>query len=292
MFVKEKQNLFLKDKVATIIFTSEDLKDFVATVLSATIKVPVSEIRDSLVILPNRVNTNINTQYSEVDALYKTNNSYINVEFNNYNYKTLDSKNNKYVCHLLLKQLKINKRNVEILPIYQININDYDKYGYGKFIYRSCMMEEELHVRRDNYLKIIDINLEYLREIEYTEIIKMSDESLEKLLYFFVNSDIEMLKKIYDGVDIMEKVVEKLIDLTEDLEDSLYYNREELRNETLYGMGSDETRLDIAKNLLKLKNLLIEKNFKEPKFLAVITGGKFAYTTEDNVKVIPIGCLR
>jgi len=252
MFVKEKQNLFLKDKVATIIFTSEDLKDFVATVLSATIKVPVSEIRDSLVILPNRVNTNINTQYSEVDALYKTNNSYINVEFNNYNYKTLDSKNNKYVCHLLLKQLKINKRNVEILPIYQININDYDKYGYGKFIYRSCMMEEELHVRRDNYLKIIDINLEYLREIEYTEIIKMSDESLEKLLYFFVNSDIEMLKKIYDGVDIMEKVVEKLIDLTEDLEDSLYYNREELRNETLYGMGSDETRLDIAKNLLKL----------------------------------------
>ena len=58
-----------------------------------------------------------------------------------------------------------------------------------------------------------------------------------------------------------------------------------------FKLGSDEIEKG-AKNLLKLKNLLKEKNFKEPKFLAVITGGKYAYTTENNVKVIPIGCLR
>lgn len=58
-----------------------------------------------------------------------------------------------------------------------------------------------------------------------------------------------------------------------------------------FKLGSDEIEKG-AKNLLKLKNLLLEKNFKEPKFLAIITGGEFAYTTEDNVKVIPIGCLR
>ena len=53
-----------------------------------------------------------------------------------------------------------------------------------------------------------------------------------------------------------------------------------------------------AKNLLKL-NDLIETQIKEnnlninkPKFLAVITGGKFAMTQSDGVKVIPIGCLR
>ena len=57
-----------------------------------------------------------------------------------------------------------------------------------------------------------------------------------------------------------------------------------------FKLGSDEIEKG-AKNLLKLKNLLKEKNFKEPKFLAVITGGKYAYTTEDDVKVIPIGCL-
>ena len=58
-----------------------------------------------------------------------------------------------------------------------------------------------------------------------------------------------------------------------------------------FKLGNDEIKKG-AKNLLKLKNLLREKNFNEPKFLAVITGGKFAYTTEDDVKVIPIGCLR
>ncbi len=53
-----------------------------------------------------------------------------------------------------------------------------------------------------------------------------------------------------------------------------------------------------AKNLLKL-NELIKKNIKEKKlrmkehkFLAVVTGTKYAYTREDSVKVLPIGCLR
>lgn len=48
-----------------------------------------------------------------------------------------------------------------------------------------------------------------------------------------------------------------------------------------------------AKNLIKI-NRLIEKNDKldNPTFLAVLTGGKYAYTRKDGVKVIPIGCLR
>jgi hypothetical protein len=53
-----------------------------------------------------------------------------------------------------------------------------------------------------------------------------------------------------------------------------------------------------AKNLLKLKKLIKEsvKNKKidleEPSFLAIITGGEIAYTRDDGVKVIPIGCLK
>lgn len=53
-----------------------------------------------------------------------------------------------------------------------------------------------------------------------------------------------------------------------------------------------------AKHLIKLKNILEKKidekqlNMKKPKFLAIITGTKYAYTREDGVKIIPIGCLR
>ncbi len=43
-----------------------------------------------------------------------------------------------------------------------------------------------------------------------------------------------------------------------------------------------------ARNLLRIK----EKVRNEPSFLAVVTGTEYAYTREDGVHVIPIGCLR
>lgn len=54
-----------------------------------------------------------------------------------------------------------------------------------------------------------------------------------------------------------------------------------------------------AKHLMELKHLLEEKNRKEkqiqlrvPDLLIVLTGGEFAYTRTDGVKVIPLGCLK
>ena len=53
-----------------------------------------------------------------------------------------------------------------------------------------------------------------------------------------------------------------------------------------------------AKNLVKLDSIIKEEvinrdlRLKEPKFLAVITNVKFAYTRPDGVKVLPIGCLK
>lgn len=61
-------------------------------------------------------------------------------------------------------------------------------------------------------------------------------------------------------------------------------------------LGSDEEEY-AASNLLKLKDLICKRrvsgdiNIPEPKFLAIVTGGKMAYVREDGVKVIPIGCL-
>jgi hypothetical protein len=63
-------------------------------------------------------------------------------------------------------------------------------------------------------------------------------------------------------------------------------------------LGSREIE-DGAKHLLEIKRLVAEKNkaeqqirLREPDLLIVLTGGEMAYTREDGVKVIPIGCLR
>ena len=56
---------------------------------------------------------------------------------------------------------------------------------------------------------------------------------------------------------------------------------------------------DGAEHLLEMKKLIQERNkterqmpLREPDLLIVLTGGEFAYTREDGVKVIPLGCLK
>lgn len=63
-------------------------------------------------------------------------------------------------------------------------------------------------------------------------------------------------------------------------------------------LGSREIE-EGAKHLLEIKRLIAAKKeaeksnvLREPDLMIVLTGGEMAYTREDGVKVIPIGCLR
>ncbi len=63
-------------------------------------------------------------------------------------------------------------------------------------------------------------------------------------------------------------------------------------------LGSREIE-DGAKHLLEIKRLIAEKNktdkqsrLREPDLLIILTGGEMAYTREDGVKIVPIGCLK
>lgn len=58
-------------------------------------------------------------------------------------------------------------------------------------------------------------------------------------------------------------------------------------------LGGDKLINEGAKNLLTLKGRIDTTRMKEPSFLMVLVGvGKYAYTREDGVIVVPIGCLR
>ena len=258
MKTKIKEDVYLKDKVAKILFTSKETREFTEELIAKAIDVPISVVKNNLELLPTSVNHNINIQYSEADALYENNTSIINIEINYVNYKTLDMKNMKYVCHLMLNQMKINEGYKKLKPIYQICINNFDIFKKDKFIYRSYIMEETLHEKRNDMMSIIDINIDYLKKKNYTEI---EDGSLEKLLYIFVCNDKEILEKIYKGDEIMKKVVEKVSTLTDDFANELYYDKEEIINEYSYDLGKEEgieqgvkeRNVEIAKTMIKSK---------------------------------------
>ena len=46
------------------------------------------------------------------------------------------------------------------------NINNYDLFKEGRFIYESSIREKVSHKKRDELITIYDINLEYLKKID------------------------------------------------------------------------------------------------------------------------------
>jgi len=49
---------------------------------------------------------------------------------------------------------------------------------------------------------------------------------------------------------------------------------------------------DAAKNLLRIKEKIESETMGAPSFLTVVTGTEYAYTRDDGVSVVPIGCLK
>lgn len=49
---------------------------------------------------------------------------------------------------------------------------------------------------------------------------------------------------------------------------------------------------EASKNLLSLQTKINTEKMGKPSFLMVVTGGEFAYTRDDGVLVVPIGCLK
>ena len=56
-------------------------------------------------------------------------------------------------------------------------------------------------------------------------------------------------------------------------------------------LGGEARINEGASNLLALAAKVDEKKTGQPAFLAVVTGGRYAYTRPDGVHVIPLGCL-
>lgn len=280
MITEERKEVYLKDKIVNILLTDKETRCYTEAIIAASLNIPIEVVKDNLELMSPRINENIHNQYSMVDALYENNTSIINIEVNYRN--TLDGRKRgvKYVCNLILRQIRINDKKLKLKPVYQININNYDIFNAGKFIYKSYLMEEELHEKRDNSISIIDINMAILSKMNYTDIKKGNKESLEWLLYALVCKNNRELDELYIGDEVMEKVRNKILDLTEEEWKDFYYNpdeeleaiKEEARKEGLeegrkqgHNEGIEEgilegkrrNTLEIAKSMLN-KNMSIE----------------------------------
>ena len=230
----KKELVYLNDKVVKKVFNSEkkECREYLKRIISLTTGIDIESLKDIELVTPE-INSNQVFVESTVDSMYLTNDKYINIEINYNNSLVARIKNNTYLYNAILRQVDNSKKYNNVLPVIQININNYDIYKENKFIYISKMMEINLHKIRDEIIIIYDINLEKIKEMDYNKLIEGKDYDLAKLLYIFIENDNELLDNLYNGDELMNKVREKCNDYIKVLDEMLYYNEEDLKKQII-----------------------------------------------------------
>ena len=271
-----RERVLLKDKVVKKLLNSENpiCREYLVRLISASTGISVKLLRNNIELVTPNINSNSNYVNSVSDVMVKDNENYYNIEINYNNVPIAIVKNNIYMYNSILRQVHKSDDYKNVKGVIQININNYDLFSKGEFVYDSMMIEKKHHIVRDNMLRVIDINLDFLSNIDYNKIKKGNKYNLEKLLYFFVCNDKKLLDNIYNGNGLMRDI-SKIFNIDiEDLDKQLYYDYDEYMKEVSYEQGEIDKQKSIIKNMLNKnypkEEILELTNLKEEELNKII----------------------
>ena len=251
-------NLFIRDKFAKAIFANPVNSDYVIKYILALEQKDNIEILSYEVLYPE-INTFKNLKDRVTDAYGVLNTSeglvLLNTEFNcNYTNESF-LKNLVYICHMLLKYADVSSGKVYTKCI-QININNFDVYGEGKFVYK----EEIFPKYRDKenvMLTIYHINVALLRKMSYDDIRKLDSDSLEYLSLICITNN----KKVFAGDKMMLRIVKELDAMQKNYDELIYYDPKKFHEAEMKEIAIEKSNLAIAKKLIEkgsTKDFVIE----------------------------------
>ncbi|MBR1680133.1 MAG: hypothetical protein IJ704_05850 [Bacilli bacterium] len=256
--LEKEEKVFLRDEVARKVFSSfPSSLSYASLIISKVLDIPFEDVKKNIVPNPNLLanfKTNVN---HEADLVYSLNNDWIDIEINYNKYKDGLVKNALYTASLMLKGIRFKSDYKKYKRPILIQLDGYQRFKKKKFIYRSSTLENDLLEELEEMPVIYDINLPFLDEISYNELVS-EEHSLEKCLYFFVNSNEEVLSNLYKGDEIMEQVKKDVDEFMDGLDQFVYEKRKEIDEQSYFNagleqgieQGSKEKALEIAKNLL------------------------------------------
>ena len=237
-----------RDSIIKNILTSTDAGlNYLAMIVCKILDLSYDDFTFSL-IHPN-VSVNENIINSEVDIAMQNNDMIVNVEVNSTKGRKIERKNNNYICQLILKQTKKSSDyKSKYKKVYQINLNAFDITKDDRFVVISRLVDTKTHQEIHPFLEIVDVNLAKIIKTSYTSV--KEKESLEKLLYLLVCNDEQVLRNVYDGDDLMEKMVDEAKSLTSDFDSMLYYDAEALKDASSYELGEETGRNEEKKSIV------------------------------------------
>ena len=244
----------MKDTIIKKIFTSKTVgKKLAASIIGSILNIDPKDVLNNLEFFHPEISDNSKIVNSTVDVMLENTTTIINIEFNVTNGEKTNVKNITYIMQLYLKQLKTYVDYEKIKPIIQINIDDYDYFKAGKFIYESMLLETTLHLRENENIAVYHINLQYLDKLDYNKDKEKFDDLAYKL-YFIICDDQRLLNKIYKGDELMNEVVKETKQISDGIDWSLlYYNPQDIWDgnvkEAAEKLAKEELAPKIAKDM-------------------------------------------
>ena len=209
MIITKEKDVFLNDKIVKKILKNKKLgKMFSARIISDLIDADYEEVYNNIMLSSEEIAFSALTVDSKADSIYYDNATYFNIEINAHDIESKPKQLESYVYQLYLGQLHSYEDYNKIKKIVQINIDTYDFYGYGDFIYNIFLTEQKHHFIASDSIQIYHLNLDFLRHIDYNDNI-FKENKLMKDLYFLV-CGLDKLDLVYERVDrLMKDIIDE-----------------------------------------------------------------------------------
>ena len=280
-----QEKYFLREVISKKLFKNESIgKELSAIIISDVLGIDYDTIYNNIVISTDDIAFSALTVNNVADVILNDDNDkmIIDIEINGYDGILKRNQTLSYVCQLFLGQIRKKEDYLKIKKVLQINIDTTDFLGYNEFMYDIYLMDKVHHKIASNEIQIVHLNLDYLRNLDYTIIEK---NELMKYLYFFVCGidKIDEFIKNSNGDEFMEKIVnevkkisgeENIIPyMTEDEMrefDREYYGnlfreagRKEATREMIIGMNRKNIDIKIISDIANLPLEKVQKIIKE-----------------------------
>ena len=207
-------------------------------------------IDDSIYLLDNNVNDNINIKNRESDLLYESNNYLVNIEGNCQTSISVNLKNLSYLCALLLRQIKPGETD-KIKKILQININNESPFKTKKFINITRLIDSITNEIRNEEFFIIDFNLENSYNMTYNEIASLPGDDPRKIFYVFTSENNDKYYELYKNNKLGQLILRRMEYMIENFDAIFYYDRDKFNEQVAKEVGFEEGKtagIEIGKN--------------------------------------------
>ena len=196
---------------------------------------------DTVDLLDNNVNDNINIKNRESDLLYESNKYLINIEGNSQTSISVNLKNLSYLCALLLRQVKPGEED-EIKTVIQININNHSPFKTKNFINITKLIDSITGEVRNGQIAIVDFNLDYYDDVTYNEIDSLPDVDPKKIFYLLTSKNNDKYYGLYKNSELGKMLVRRMEMMIENFDAIFYYDKDKFNEQVAKEVGFEEGR--------------------------------------------------